>query len=347
MFNQFNLPPLNERVKKLLKDTKALNPENFNISKTFNEFALKIFWVITQKQFNLLNSYVKWDLINNHKLKREAQKIGIRLLRILENSEKYKIKIDFDKENIVNKNPWLALEYFIVEIVSRLHNYNWIKIEKWPAELEPNKIDFVLTKDRIKYWIQLTTVESSEIYKKTGDITALCWYCNSWELDKVLKWKISSQFIPDVPILMVVNSYISRLTNHNWILGIAYSKWKENWYNKTPTYYISNKHAREELYQIWLSLPNMISEWVKFIKANYSDQKIKEQRIWNLWFYFDWKDNLKISYYSQNPNDKNVQEFIYSIEIFITKKLLRKLWITPILRINWNSNKNSRNRRKK
>ncbi|MDD5769447.1 MAG: hypothetical protein PHE25_00620 [Candidatus Gracilibacteria bacterium] len=319
-----------------------LNPEQFNIGEVSNEFVLKVFGIITQEQFNLLQRYVSGELNGNHKLKREAQKIGIRLLRILQEHKGNKININFDQSNLFRSRPGVALEYFIIELVSRLHKSNGVKIEKGPEELEPNKMDFVITKEGIKYGIQLTTVESIHIREKNRDIKKLRGYCNSGVMVRYLKGKISTHFIPDVPILMVVNSHISRLANRNGVLGLAYARWKKNGYKNTPDYYISNKHARAELKEIGLSLPNVIGEGVKFIKARYWEQKIAEQRMGNLIFSFNGRNNLKISYYSQSLSNTDKQEFIYSIEIFITTKLLKKLGIKHILRANGTPEKKKR-----
>lgn len=312
---------------------------------------LSVWWILNKTDKNNLLRLVsyfkkkkKWLLIEDYEeydpiFKRELIKIWIKLVRFIDsiwNSENYSLwYLDISKLHNKMDIPWNALEYFLIDQIIRINkkSINKVKVEKWPSELEGKKVDFMLnTAKNIKLWIQLTLSEWYKIPKKQKELSISAYKIESdlWEK----KWKkgMSSKFIPDVPVLVIVNSELSKEAYNNDILSIAFNKWKENWFKSWwPSQYLS-ENIRKELAFISLNLSENIEEAFKFIKAIYlhnqiNIDKIHEKQIGNLHIIYDSWNKVIISYYDRDKNWKLKSHFTYSIEIFITSKLLKKLWI--------------------
>jgi hypothetical protein len=128
---------------------------------------------------------------------------------------------------------------------------------------------------------------------------------------------------------MIINSEISRQAYNNGILLKAFEKWQKNWFpNWWPSLYLDPK-IQKELKKIWFSLPNTINKWLNFIKDIYEKQeqwKYQEAKINNLHLVYNW-DKVKVSFFNKEKYWEKKSNFIYSIEIFITDKLIQKLGI--------------------
>jgi hypothetical protein len=184
---------------------------------------------------------------------REYKKIWIKIIRFIDSLWTHKKTcIENWANNQIYHNmkiPWVALEYFLLDAIKRFYpqKNDFIEAEKWPSELEWKKVDFVLNLYRnLKLWIQLTLSEWSLINKKRNDVHNTREYINNTEWQKKQEKLMSSKYIPDVPILMIINSDTSRQAYHDNILLKAFEVWKQDWFpNWWPGKYLSPKIQKE------------------------------------------------------------------------------------------------------
>lgn len=319
---------------------KIINNLPLNIEGTRDLTNLSVWWILNKidKQ-RLIHLIEQCEWINCYEIppqiKRELKRIWIKIIRFIDSiwtHQKAYIE-NWEKNELASKMkiPWIALEYFLIDTITRLYKKRKIKVnaEKWPSELEWKKIDFILNYENIKLWIQLTLSEWSIVARKQKELSEKVYKieADSWEQKEVLS--ISSKYIPDAPVLMIINSETSRQAHNNNILLTAFNKWQKNWFNTWwPTRYLW-KDTQEELNKIWLSFPYVIDIALKFIKTIYNKWDInryREKAINNLHLTYDW-DKLKISFFDTEEKWNKDSKFMYSIEIFITSKLLKKIWV--------------------
>lgn len=299
------------------------------LHKTDKENLLRLLDYYEDKKNNL-----EEDIDRN--LIREFKKIWVKIIRFIDSlwtHKKSNLKTLKNSELIHKMTiPWVALEYFLIDSITRL--YYWhnqqVQIEKWPSELEGKKIDFILKiYANLKLWVQLTLSEWSSINKKRGEIHKVRTNIEQKEWTLKQEKLMSSKYIIDVPIFMIINSEISRQTYNNGILLTAFNKWKEDWFlSWWPSTYLEQK-IQKELKKIWFSLPITTKKALDFIKniyENWDKNKYQEQKINNLHLVYDW-DKVKVSFFNKEKYWAKKSNFIYSIEIFITDKLIQKLEI--------------------
>lgn len=303
---------------------------------------LSVWWILNQEdKENLLRLLDYYDDIQNDleedidpNLLREFKKIGIKIIRFIDSIWTHK-KVYLKKwENNELKHkmrlPWVALEYFLIDSISRLYESESEKpiVVKWPSELEWKKVDFILnTHKNIKIWIQLTLSEWSSISKKKSEMHNSRININKDDWIKKQEKLMSSKFIIDAPVFMIINSDISRQTYHNWILLTAFNKWEENWFPSWwPSIYLEEK-IQKELKKIWFSVPhttNIALDFIKNVYEKWDPKKYQELKIKNMYLVYDW-DKVKISFFKKEKDWTKKSNFIYSIEIYITDILLKKL----------------------
>lgn len=306
-----------------------------------DEVSLKVWWIINEEEkyhLNLLLDYFKnikeW-LSNNLALNKELKKIytimWIILLRFIDSiwtQDEEELKKSW-KRNKLYANmciPWKALEYFIIDALNREKKDTKVVIEKWPIGNERQKVDFLVTQGGIKLWVQLTSQliwpAHKIIYSKRNSLIRNQGFYNDKNKEIQLA-KMSIKSIPDVPVLMIVNSRLSKNAFKKRILFTAFKRWWNDWFlNWWPSKYLDFE-SKKELKTIWESLPKLIKSAFWFIKEHYGEwNNTKSVNEWNTKFELN-SDKLKVSYLDSEGN------FMYSIEIFITYALLKKLWIKP------------------
>lgn len=258
---------------------------------------------------------------------REYKKIWIKILRFIDSLWTHKRTFIESRMLHMIWISWIALEYFIIDSISRLYKDKKLKIEKWPDELEWKKVDFILNHDGIKLWIQLTLTKLRNQNKKRNEIRNVRNIMNNHKWLENEKKQMSSRYINDVPVLMIINSKISEQTHNNDILWVAFKKWQKNWFPFWwPSVYLSQDN-QEELKEICNSLYSTIKTAFDFIRNQYekwNQDEENEQQIGNMHLIYN-KSELEISYYSVKNDWENEPNFIYSLEIFITEKLIKKL----------------------
>lgn len=280
---------------------------------------------------------------------RETKRNLIKILRIISSFEtdwskasKIDLKKSFDWKM---KTNWVALEYFIIDSILRWNPD--FKIEKWPLELEWNQIDLVHIDKTNHYWIQITTTEEKNIWKKYTDMKDLQFSIDSWwefkyswkesdekirynNKNKLIKENFSWKYIPDAPILFVLNSYTSRkvMNRKNNILWNAFNEWwKDKYPFWWPSIYLEEK-IQEELIFIQKSYREVFEEFNKLLLEKKKLQKTKDYK-------FDLKTIEGEVYVEINPSEKKViftcfpknwdnWESIYKLHFYLTKKLLDK-----------------------
>ena len=103
--------------------------------------------------------------------------------------------------------------------------------------------------------------------------------------------------------------------------------WQRDWFPSWwPSIYLC-KEKQKKLEEISLSLYDTIKTALDFIKEIYErweQDEYWEQQIKNIYLIYNW-DDLEISFYKNEEDWRTESNFIYSIEIFITNKLIEKL----------------------
>jgi len=336
-----------ENIKNILEKTETLDMIIDNLPVSTDNIVdttnLSVWWILNKEDkenlLKLLYYYEdsKLDLQAEEIepiLKKEIKKIWIKMLRFIDSlwtHRKSKIN-NWEKSKLLHNMtiPWIALEYFLIDSISRLYNNSKVQVEKWPSDLEWKKVDFVLNcYENLKLWIQLTLSEWSSINEKRNDIYNLRNNINDLLWLKNQEKHMSSKYIVDAPVFMIINSETSRQTHNNNILLIAFKKWQESWFPAWwPSVYLEQK-IQKELKKIWFSLPSTISKAMIFIKEIYKKWetwKYQEIKINNLHLVYDW-EKIKVLFFNKERYWKSKSNFIYSIEIFITDKLVEKLWV--------------------
>lgn len=290
----------------------------------------EVWWILTTDDRKWLEQVLE-NNIESPGVRRELKRIWIKLIRFIDSiwTQKQSHLSSTGRNTLLHmlKTPWIALEYFIIDILNRKHLESDIKIEKWPSEIEAKKIDYIITiRKLIKLWFQLTASEWSCYQEKKRELREKQSNYNSRVFVNWMRNRISINAMPDAPVLMVVNSSLSRKSTKEWILHSAFKEWMDNWFqNWWPSQYLWWEELKE-LQLIWESLPELIDLALAKIKELCNAKKVVRLEKWNLVYIF--KDNrLKISFYKEW--EKIPKNFMYSIEIFITYALLKKLWIKP------------------
>lgn len=299
---------------------------------TIDKVNKKIWWVIRKSDFENLREYWIWEKELKKEIKIECKETVVSLLRVLSSISTWYIQ-----NNLLEKfsNCWVALEFFLIDKLMRKNKKNHaINFEKWPLEFDAGKIDF-LTKyntnlGRIIIGNQLTTTESKWINTKYNDVR------EAWiRLDRQ-SWRIkdktfSSNQIPHIPSLFIINSHTSREVNkgvngNNNILKQAYIQWKK-WGFKTwwPSQYLE-KEIQDELNIIGVSYPKIVTEFINFVQKN----NLEKPHM----YIIKYRDSIiHMKYDSENAEfewsffkeKKWWEEFIYSVKFYITNKFLRVL----------------------
>lgn len=308
-----------------------------SLSKTIDYTNTNVWWVLNIKQkkslLKAIDEYKEtWNLTKD----KQIRKMLVNTIRFIDSLWSYKkSRIEDGEKNILfnnMKDPWKSLEYFLIDEIKRINRRkkeDKIKIEKWPIWLEACKKDFILTHKNIKFWIQLTLSEKACINKKRNELKANWEMCNTkWWEEKEMK-KMSSRFISDCPALFIINSSLSKEATQLNIIEECFWDWKDEWFNSWwPKMYLRKK-LKDELNEVWKSVNDVLDNIIIFLKEVYEKwdiYKYTEKKVKNLHIIYDW-DNIKISYYRKKKN----REFIYSLEVFISDNLLRKIWIPEIL----------------
>ncbi|NDK08579.1 hypothetical protein EOM39_05060 [Candidatus Gracilibacteria bacterium] len=261
-------------------------------------------------------------------LLREIKKVGIKIVRFIDSIGTYRKNYlkKGEKNELLFKmrNPGIALEYFLIDMISRLYEQDKkTRIEKGPNELESNKIDFILDSHNIKFGIQLTLSEGSSISSKKRDL-----YKERENINNgIVNNGVSNNFSSDVPVFMIINSKTSKQAYHNNILLIAFQNWMNDGFPMGgPSIYLE-KPIQKELKKIGFTLPKTLEKTISFIKEIYINgdkNKYQEQQINNMHLVYD-GEKLKVSIFSKEKYGLNKTNFVYSVEIFITEKLIEKL----------------------
>ncbi len=224
--------------------------------------------------------------------------------------------------------PGLELEYLLIDSLSRLHKDKKIKIEKWPNELDWKKIDFILNQDGIKLWVQLTLTILKNQNKKRAEVRNVRNNMNNKKWNRKQKESLSSRYISDAPLLMIIDPNMSKTTYKNRLNPDNVLKdWQRDWFPSWwPSPYLC-KEKQKKLEEISISLYDTIKTAFNYIKEIYErweQDEYEEQQIKNMYLIYNWSE-LEISYYKNEQDWRTEENFLYSIEIFITDKLIEKL----------------------
>lgn len=324
--------------------------KNITISEEADEIKKEIFWILSKKEKEnlriLLTSKDPRKKLNKE-VYLETKKNLVKIFRIISSftSDWYNISsINIEKNiNSLMKTWWTALEFFILSSLTE-NKKEKDRIEKWPKELEENKIDFIhKNSENINFWVQLTTTESENIHRKKEDLKNLQFAIdNNWNFPKIQKWNnnytknpkiklskknFSTRYLPDIAVLFTINSETSKKINSdNSLLIWAYEKWKsEKFKSKKPNYFLP-ENIQKEIDFSSKSYFLVLENFLKIIKENKNFKNINNQRI-NLWDFWEAeiKTNLKEKTITFKCFQKNNNEANYEIEFYLTEKFLNKI----------------------
>ncbi len=264
-------------------------------------------WKTTSKIRNRINSIV-WGInypnkISKYYLQRFLISNTVNNIIKRKDQEIVKNKLNWERHfKNITKNPWQIFEYFLVDYLERTKNdfkeykkYNFkFNHTKATPEQDQEKIDFLSTlftedenleKNKITFWVQLTTEKSKAMFKKDSKNM---WISKKESSVKKISKKIeknrfknySKIYIPDLMVLLVVNSHINRLLNieNNNIFKDAFNQWKaENFSSSWPNKFL-NKSVQDDFklistwYHYWLKnfyrfLKNICKPWIQDFKV--------------------------------------------------------------------------------
>ncbi len=328
-----------ENIKYLLSDSEVLeniiNDSIISIDDNRDLINLSVWWIITkQDKYDLLRllDYYKNKKSNTEEsidpnLLREFKKIWVKIIRYIDSIWKPE-KYMWSKISRISIFPGLELEYLLIDSLSRLHKDKKIKIEKWPNELDWKKIDFILNQDGIKLWVQLTLTILKNQNKKRAEVRNVRNNMNNKKWNRKQKESLSSRYISDAPLLMIIDPNMSKTTYKNRLNPDNVLKdWQRDWFPSWwPSPYLC-KEKQKKLEEISISLYDTIKTAFNYIKEIYErweQDEYEEQQIKNMYLIYNWSE-LEISYYKNEQDWRTEENFLYSIEIFITDKLIEKL----------------------
>ncbi len=311
----------------------ALNSIKTTRSNTRDMVNEILWWVITKRDLKKLKNFWLKKEIQDKKTRKICKKIWIKLIRVLSSISSWNIRNNIEQKL---KNPWVALEFFLLDKLIREKIWSSsIRYEKWAEEFDQEKIDFLstytLNDKKIIIWNQLTTTKSKRIKNKVVEVERVRDKIDSKEWI-VSKNDFSITQIPDLVSLFIINSKTSEILNSweykNNILKQAYIRWKEEWFKKWwPSKYL-DKEIENELKTISKIYSEILDWFVEFITNKKLDKNIKttikNRNIWEMSINYDSiESQYKVLFYKINKNEK---KFIFSISFYITNKLLKKVW---------------------
>lgn len=382
--NQMEKKKLNKLMKywKYLKnnpDENQINsaidifPTSEEVSISYDRVNTLVWWILTIEQKEHIRDYFNWKLEEKNIESKEIKKLIIDITRFivntLDNNSLNRVNTEEYIGNLIQENKWVALEYFIMDILLR----NWVNIKQWSHLLDHNKIDFLSKTNWIKLWNQLTFIDRKNISKKENDMAIIRdeidnpneekWYKLIWQKwTKFKKYNLNTENfwinnLPDIPVLFIINSKVSTELSKRNICSIAYKKWKEEGYDERwPSQYLKKSH-KEQINLIWETYQEASNIFYDFINnsknnLNLADINFTIPKQWYIYHIdYSWLSNtLKISLFNNKDKTKK-QEFIYSLKFYITNKLLEKIWRDKELKIRYkkkdNNNNNKENKKKK
>lgn len=337
---------------KLLKNIEKHNWEE-------SEEKLNIFWVLSWKQkenIRILLTNTNPEKKLNPEVLRESKKIASKIIRIISSlsSDGFNIwNTNIEKKiNQIMKTWGNALEFFILWALIENKTDKDNIFEKWPIEFDWNKIDFLHKKWNLKFWIQLTTTESKNIWRKKEDMHNLQFAIDNdwnfpttkksflpekdWSLknktprNKLNKKNYSPYYLPDISVLLVINSEISReINSDNNLLYDTYIKWKTNKFDsRNPNKYLP-ENIKNELDFISKTYFIVIEKFLELVKNN--DKIFKKMKnfkfsLWELWeTIVSIIPETKTINFICFPYWKSSNEAIYNLEFYLTEKFIKKI----------------------
>lgn len=308
----------------------------------YNRVNTIVWWILSHEQKVEIYKYFMW--IPWHVESKEVKKLILDVAHFIKNTiinsySKSSGNLSSNIYEIISKNKWIALEYFILDSLLR----NWVNADKWSPNLDHNKIDFLTELDWIFFWNQLTFVDDvdkkwqkstylnnlsveidSQTHKKSGYYNLSCW-SKKYHLNDN---NFSIKSLPDIIVFFVINSAFSRELSKSNLLSNAYLEWEISWYNDSwPSIYLEN-YIQCELDIIWKTYKEWINIFLNFIKNLDNLNRTKQFIVDSNWWFFISKyspdtKSFELSFYKSLENWK---EFIYSLNFYLTNKFLKKVW---------------------
>jgi len=276
-----------------------------------------VFWIITPNQKTQLTYLIS----GNKEIDNTIKYLWVCLLKIISsNVHTYKQK---SLDQIIHdnlKNSWRALEVFLVDAIMRNRKNDNLKAYTCPVELDRNKIDFIVERAWIKYWIQLTTSNFRKtVQKKRREIKSIPDF-------NPQKEELSSSFRFESWILITIGGEITKILKKQRqdkknIFQLAYQEWEKDWYKEWwPNQYL-DEEIKNQLFVVAKSIEELMKQFIQYIlKNNYDSNKINWHKI-QIEERKDWA--IKVNLFKE-------KHLVYSMEFFFTDSFLQKLLSTEI-----------------
>ena len=338
-------------------------------AKHVGETNRRVWWIMTKKEVLHIDALLSWK-----KAKITPQKntisTSIREILTLASSLAHYYESDdlgnWYQWNILDKieqemlNPWLALEFFLIDTLTRFSTWD-VKISKSPREFDlRHKIDICShlsrTPEPINLGIQLTTAESPQSWKrKEREMKDITTSIDRKKIRARLKWHKTS-LIPHSAVLMIINWLLSKELNkkrgkgESNILREAFKKWRKKWCpNPWPISELPYK-LKKQLHYIWGNFEEVLDEIHSFLLKKENLNKDTPYFLWKEtrkhWYYIEYNSKEKTieilvktavrkeQIRDKKPNGKIVyiqkniypEGFDYSLKLFITEDILKALW---------------------
>lgn len=315
------------------KQDEILEKIAISSSTASDSVSRKVWWVITEQELNNLSSYWKWETRGDmsKETRNTIRKTGIDIIRALSaRNGGWDIKPIDDSNQVQLWDSWVALEYFLLDTLLRT---DWtdstIQFEKWPRELDAEKVDFISRAWSIVFGNQVTVrgwKKYWELIKKRNKI-------DTGNKRSKKRDYISIKLTTDIPVLLDINWKIKSTVWSEWdttdtSFKKAYLQWKEDWFPYGwPFQYLDTK-TQKELNIIATTYREILQWLLLFLKeGNLATKHTKTKKD-------SWWNKLQIQYHQYEwiyqvsvfpPHSKSWESPLYTITFFLTQKWLDKL----------------------